>query len=85
MKGAKENKEPQPNDQKDLSLSFKPFFETYKKSFPDPNKYDTYFEYEQAVLDWKIDIEASIGYLQLPNPVGRTYSRPKVSLEAIQV
>lgn len=63
----------------------KPIYETFKKYFPDPNKFESYFEFEQAIIDWKVEIEASIGYLQLPLPMGRNYFRPKVSIESIQV
>ena len=71
-------------DKKDV-LENKSSYDAYKKSFPDPNKYESYFEFEQALIDWKIEVEGSIGYLQLPIPIGRNYFRPKVSLESMQV
>lgn len=49
------------------------------RSFPQPGGYETYFDYEQALLDWKSEVESALGDLHLPDIVGRYYARPTVA------
>ncbi|KAJ6232005.1 sca1 complex scaffold protein scaa [Anaeramoeba flamelloides] len=46
--------------------------------FPDVKNYKKYASFEKAVFEWKTQIEGCLGYLKLPNIVGRTYFRPIV-------
>lgn len=43
------------------------------------DEFDNFFDYEQALLDWKGDVELALGTLRLPTIVGRHYYRPRVS------
>eukprot|EP01133_Synstelium_polycarpum_P002516 gene2516-2875_t len=47
-------------------------------SFPEVGGYDNYFDYEQAVMDWKANVQANLGAIQPPRAMGRTYSRPRI-------
>ncbi len=47
---------------------------------PKAEDFDNFFDYEQALLDWKTDIEIALGDLVLPNVMGRYYYRPLVTL-----
>ncbi len=46
-------------------------------TFPDPNNYETFFDYEQAVVEWKVEIEHSLEHLKIPSTLGRIYYRPR--------
>ncbi|EFA80562.1 armadillo-like helical domain-containing protein [Heterostelium album PN500] len=59
------------------STAFNPGDQIYT-GFPEPNSYDNYFDYEQAVMDWRTQLQQSLGVIQLPQNMGRTYSRPRV-------
>jgi len=39
-----------------------------------------FFQYEQALLDWKMDVQASIGAAKLPDIIGRSYYRPRFTI-----
>lgn len=46
--------------------------------FPDTSSFAAYFEYEQAVIQWKTKIEAILNEkVKLPTIVGRHYYRPR--------
>jgi hypothetical protein len=45
---------------------------------PNPYSYETFDEYEQAMLKWSTDVQNRLGYLQLPVIMGRHYYRPYV-------
>jgi len=47
---------------------------------PDQN-FDNFLDYEKALLKWKIAIEDTLRFLQLPNVMGRHYYRPRVTTE----
>lgn len=47
-------------------------------SFPSPEQFESYFDYEQALLDWKMTVEGELNGLRLPNVMGRKFFRPKV-------
>lgn len=49
-------------------------------SFPLPENFISFLELEQAVLDWKNQMEEIIGDIHIPNVMGRHYFRPRVSL-----
>ncbi len=51
-----------------------------QEPFPQPASYDTFFDYEQALLGWRQKIEAGLvdSSLRLPNIIGRKFSRPRV-------
>jgi hypothetical protein len=46
--------------------------------FPQPDLYESFFDYEQALLDWKLTVETALGGIRLPNAMGRKFSRPRV-------
>ncbi|KAJ3435332.1 sca1 complex scaffold protein scaa [Anaeramoeba flamelloides] len=62
--------------EKELLNKFAPKKSEEISPFPQPDQYETFNEFEQAILDWKKETEKGIGYLQIPKPMGRTYSRP---------
>jgi hypothetical protein len=45
---------------------------------PNPYSYETFDEYEQAMLRYSADVQNRLGYLQLPVIMGRHYYRPYV-------
>ncbi|KAJ6246236.1 sca1 complex scaffold protein scaa [Anaeramoeba flamelloides] len=47
--------------------------------FPLTKNYSTFDDFEQAVFDWKTEIEKDLGYLKPPELIGRAYSRPLYS------
>jgi hypothetical protein len=50
------------------------------ENLPQAEKYENYFEYEKALLDWKVAVETALKNLQLPNLMGRNYYRPRVAV-----
>eukprot|EP01132_Coremiostelium_polycephalum_P004149 gene4149-5190_t len=54
-------------------------------NFPEHTNYENYFDYEQALIDWKQQVQQSLGVVQLPSNMGRTYSRPKVIFDRFLV
>jgi hypothetical protein len=47
--------------------------------FPNPeSRYPSFFDYEEAVLEWKKQTEAALGDLHIPHLMGRAYPRPRV-------
>ncbi|KAJ6235685.1 hypothetical protein M0813_28518 [Anaeramoeba flamelloides] len=57
---------------------YKPQLSQDIPEFPDVKNYKKYASFEKAVFEWKTQIEGCLGYLKLPNIVGRTYYRPIV-------
>ncbi|KAJ6251579.1 sca1 complex scaffold protein scaa [Anaeramoeba flamelloides] len=48
------------------------------KQFPEPDDFETFEEYEQAALNWKKEIQNTIGTLQLPDTTSsQTYQFPE--------
>lgn len=41
-------------------------------------RYPSFFDYEEAMLEWKMRVEAAISTVQLPRLLGRAYPRPRV-------
>jgi hypothetical protein len=55
-------------------------------AFPTPeSRYPSFFDYEEAVLEWKKKTEAALGELQMPHPMGRAYPRPRVLQQFVRV
>lgn len=50
--------------------------ESLTKDKPLQRNYDNYFDYEQALVEWKVKLEIAIGDKNLPIPIGRYYYRP---------
>lgn len=48
---------------------------------PRPGDYENFFRYEQALLEWKSNLQLALGSLKLPILVGRQYYRPRIVLE----
>eukprot|EP01105_Mastigella_eilhardi_P006797 TRINITY_DN18319_c0_g1_i1.p1 TRINITY_DN18319_c0_g1~~TRINITY_DN18319_c0_g1_i1.p1 ORF type:complete len:1378 (-),score=369.24 TRINITY_DN18319_c0_g1_i1:19-4152(-) len=44
---------------------------------PSPDKFNSYAEFEEAVVMWRTFTEGLVGYAQLPTVMGRHYCRPK--------
>ncbi|KAJ6243527.1 sca1 complex scaffold protein scaa [Anaeramoeba flamelloides] len=44
--------------------------------FPQPEQFESFNDFEQAILDWKKITEKGLGFLQIPKPMGRSFSRP---------
>ncbi|GAM19331.1 hypothetical protein SAMD00019534_025060 [Acytostelium subglobosum LB1] len=74
---ASEEQSPKLPSSKDAAKPFNANDQVYH-SFPENHSYDNYFDYEQAVMDWRANVQQSLGPLQLPHNMGRTYSRPRV-------
>jgi hypothetical protein len=56
--------------------------DSFLKTVPDPSAFQTYAEYEQALKEWKDRVEAALGSLQLPIPMGRCLYRPRMGQSA---
>lgn len=50
------------------------------KHKPQPQRFDSYFEYEQALVEWRFRLEKDLKSVYLPVPLGRYYYRPNFSL-----
>ncbi|KAJ5070649.1 sca1 complex scaffold protein scaa [Anaeramoeba ignava] len=46
--------------------------------FPKIDDYQSFSDYEQAILDWKSSVELSLGFIIPPIILGRTFNRPQV-------
>ena len=44
--------------------------------YPDPSKYETFFDFEEAIKEWKRNVETILSNVQLPTVTGRHYYRP---------
>eukprot|EP00026_Physarum_polycephalum_P005890 Phypoly_transcript_05929.p1 GENE.Phypoly_transcript_05929~~Phypoly_transcript_05929.p1 ORF type:complete len:233 (+),score=28.59 Phypoly_transcript_05929:645-1343(+) len=62
-------------------LAFTPGSPVYS-NFPEVDSFENFFDYEQAVMDWKDSVLKNLGWLQLPTVLGRFYSRPKMLSES---
>ena len=56
----------QPNEQRGI----------YIDPYPDASKYETFFDYEEAMKEWKKHVDRVLGNAQLPSVAGRHYYRP---------
>ncbi|KAJ6243389.1 sca1 complex scaffold protein scaa [Anaeramoeba flamelloides] len=65
-----------PNDNK--LLEYSPFPVEKLPPFPDPNSFSDYREFEKSALEWGMNVEEGLGYLQLPEIIGSSYYRPSV-------
>lgn len=48
---------------------------------PKLEKYNNYYDYEQAWMDWKNDCDVALSGVRLPTVMGRSYYRPKLTVE----
>lgn len=64
---------PSPTPQAEFDL-----LKQFQDSFPQPVQFDSFFDYEQSLLEWKLRMEAGLANLRLPNIMGRKYNRPRV-------
>ncbi|KAJ5073691.1 sca1 complex scaffold protein scaa [Anaeramoeba ignava] len=49
--------------------------------FPKPDDFSDFSDFEQAVVDWRSQVDSYLGYTHLPNIIGRAYDRPRIDLK----
>eukprot|EP00033_Pygsuia_biforma_P005238 GCRY01005759.1.p1 GENE.GCRY01005759.1~~GCRY01005759.1.p1 ORF type:complete len:1322 (-),score=433.74 GCRY01005759.1:498-4463(-) len=49
-------------------------------AMPNPDNFETYDDFEQALIDWKQRVEKIVGFLRLPIPAGRHFCRPSLNI-----
>lgn len=49
-------------------------------TYPGDNRYPSFFDYEEAVLEWKKQVESVIANIKIPKLLGRAYPRPRVMM-----
>ena len=54
-------------------------------NLPSPNLFDSYDDYQQALLEWRADVVSALGYLQLPEVMGICLSRPSTGVPPVEM
>ncbi|KAJ6249262.1 sca1 complex scaffold protein scaa [Anaeramoeba flamelloides] len=77
--------------QKDEELTQEELIEKYEPKdlhalpkFPKNNDFESFDDYEQAVLNWEKEVNNKIGFLNLPVSMSRIWSRPFIGVDETQ-